>query len=68
MAEIYKKSIKQLQTGIRAMKKPEGRAQNTAGSRASELRVGGGGGMRRWEDLRLSIADGRRGLGKGLRQ
>lgn len=40
MEEIYKESIKQLQTVIQAMKKPKGRAQNTEGAQAFELRVG----------------------------
>lgn len=33
MEEIYKNSIKQLQTGIPAMKKPKGRAQKAVGPR-----------------------------------
>lgn len=44
MEEIYKKSIKQLQTGIQAMKKPKGRTQKTVGPQASELRVRCGSG------------------------
>lgn len=39
MEEIYKKSIKQLQTGIQATRKPNGRVQKTVGPQAFELRV-----------------------------
>lgn len=44
MEEIYKKSIKQLQTGIQATRKPNGRVQKTVGPQAFELRVGCRGG------------------------
>lgn len=57
MEEIYKKSIKQLRTGIQAMRKAGGRTQKAAGFQASELRVGCGGGMR----------DAEAGCGGGMR-